>query len=93
MSEFNNLISMLNDKNDIILSQQTKIDELQAKYDELNNRAIGIALDQMTTAKLNYELQVRIDWAIGSLKLVNHALLYEHIDHIINLLDRTTNEQ
>ena len=39
------------------------------------------------------ELQARIDVAIGSLKLVNHALLYEHIDHIINLLDGTTNEQ
>ena len=39
-------------------------DELQAKYDELNNRATGIALDQMTTAKLNYELQGRIDEAM-----------------------------
>ena len=37
MSEFNNLISMLNDKNDIILSQQAKIDELQARIDSLTN--------------------------------------------------------
>ena len=34
MSEFNNLISMLNDKNDIILSKQAKIDELQERVDE-----------------------------------------------------------
>lgn len=34
MSEFNNLISMLNDKNDIILSQQAKIDALQKRIDE-----------------------------------------------------------
>ena len=33
MSEFNNLIGMLNDKNDIILSQQAKIDELQGRID------------------------------------------------------------
>lgn len=39
------------------------------------------------------ELRKRIDLSIESLKLVNHALLYEHIDHIINLLDGTTNEQ
>ena len=32
---FKNLISMLNDKNDIILSQQAKIDELQARIAEL----------------------------------------------------------
>ena len=37
MSEFNNLISMLNDKNDIILSQQAKIDELQARIGSLIN--------------------------------------------------------
>ena len=67
MSEFNNLISMLNDKNDIILSQQAKIDELQAKYDELNNRATCVALDQMATTKLNCELQGRID------EIVNHV--------------------
>ena len=48
-------------------SQQAKIDELQAKYDELNNRATFVALDQMTTAKLNYELQARVD------EIVNHV--------------------
>ena len=37
MSEFNNLISMLNDINDIILSQQAKIDKLQARVDSLTN--------------------------------------------------------
>ena len=37
MSEFNNLVSMLNDKNDIILSQQAKIDELQSRVDEALN--------------------------------------------------------
>ena len=38
MSEFNNLISMLNDKNDIILSQQAKIDELQKRIDDASNK-------------------------------------------------------
>ena len=37
MSEFNNLIGMLNDKNDVILSQQARIDELQNKYDAMHN--------------------------------------------------------
>ena len=37
MREFNNLISTLNDKNDIILSQQAKIDELKARIDSLTN--------------------------------------------------------
>ena len=37
MSEFNNLISMLNDKNDIILSQQAKIDELGFKLSSIVN--------------------------------------------------------
>ena len=46
------------------MSARKERGELQAKYDELNNRATGIALDQMTTAKLNYELQGRIDEAV-----------------------------
>lgn len=46
------------------MSARKERDDLQAKYDELNNRATGIALDQMTTAKLNYELQGRIDEAM-----------------------------
>ena len=37
MSEFNNLVSMLNDKNDIILSQQAKIDELEFKLSSTVN--------------------------------------------------------
>ena len=62
-------------------SQQAKIDELQKKYDELNNRATGIALDQMTTAKLNYDLQGRIDEAMdyiaesGSVNLTSEIAL------------------
>ena len=68
-------------------SQQDKIDELQAKYDELNNRATGIALAQMTTAKLNYDLQGRIDEAMdyiaesGSVNLTSEIAL----NHILNL--------
>ena len=42
MSEFNNLISMLNDKNDIILSQQAKIDCMQVRIDGANERALSI---------------------------------------------------
>lgn len=40
--------------------QQKRIDELQQKYDDLNTRASQIAWDQMTTAKLNYELEVKL---------------------------------
>lgn len=54
-------------------SQQAKIDELQCKYDDLNNRTTGIALDQMTTAKLNYELQCRIDEALSALDRLQYS--------------------
>ena len=60
-------MSLLNHKNRMVDKIQAKIDELQAKYDELNNRATGVALDQMATAKLNYELQARVD------EIVNHV--------------------
>lgn len=63
--------------------QQAKIDDLQAKYDELNNRATGIALDQMTTAKLNYELQGRIDEAL--LKLTEKKIMY--VDIVAETID------
>ena len=49
MSEFNKMIGMLNDKNDIILSQQAKIDELKGRIDatekwiEENKKSIALS--------------------------------------------------
>ncbi len=40
--------------------QQVEVDSLQKKYDDLDNRATGIVLSQMDTAKLNYELQKQV---------------------------------
>lgn len=40
--------------------KQSQIDVLQKKYEDLNARASQIAWDQMTTAKLNYELEVKL---------------------------------
>lgn len=56
--------------------QQKQIDELQAKYDELNNRATSIALDQMKTAQLNYQLEQKI------------SELQARVDRAINLIER-----
>ena len=42
--------------------------EQQNRYDELDQRATGMAMDQMNTAKLNAELQKRID---AALQLIN----------------------
>ena len=74
-------------------SQQAKIDEFKKlrSFDEMAINQLSQA-NQVWQIKCD-ELQGRIDGAIGSLNLVNHAMLYEHIDHIINLLDGTTNEQ
>ena len=78
MSEFNNLVSMLNDKNDIILSQQAKIDELEFKLsstvNNFDNSCKTIAIHQkflddadvankFLTDKID-ELQGRIDEAM-----------------------------
>ena len=53
MSEFNNLVSMLNDKNDIILSQQAKIDELQARVVELTKALSEVQM--MSHKSISYE--------------------------------------
>ena len=56
MSEFNNLIGMLNDKNDIILSQQAKIDELQKRIDEAMKMLAhgeGYGYEQCTRLAIN----------------------------------------
>ena len=74
-------------------SQQAKIDELKMSNHHLSVQLADSNAHYDHVKKERDELQGRIDRAIGSLKLVNHALLYEHIDHIINLLDGTTNEQ
>lgn len=61
-----------------VQGRQKTIDELKAKYDELNNRATCIALDQMTTAKLNYELQKRIDDITQKLNNIKNDTLRSH---------------
>ena len=85
MSEFNNLVSMLNDKNDIILSQQAKIDELEFKLsstvNNFDNSCKTIAIHQkflddadvankFLTDKID-ELQARVD----SLTNINESLV------------------
>lgn len=42
-------------------SQQAKVEELQNQVTDLDNRATQYALDEMATAKLNGELQKRVD--------------------------------
>jgi polyhydroxyalkanoate synthesis regulator phasin len=42
-------------------AQQSKVDELQKQVTDLDNRATKYALDAMATAKLNAELQKRVD--------------------------------
>ena len=64
MSEFNNLISMLNDKNDIILSQQAKIDELQAKAQMCRDEKTHAISRWSALCKERDELQARIDKVI-----------------------------
>ena len=85
MSEFNNLVSMLNDKNDIILSQQAKIDELEFKLSSIVNnfdnscKTISIhqkflddadVANKFLTDKID-ELQARVD----SLTNINESLV------------------
>lgn len=57
---------------------QTKIAELRKKYDNLNNRATGIVLSQMDTAKLNYELQCRIDEVLKACNKLRTDSIREH---------------
>ena len=42
-------------------SRQNEVDELQKQVTDLDNRATKYALDAMATAKLNAELQKRVD--------------------------------
>lgn len=44
--------------------QQAKVEELQKQVTDLDNRATQYVLDEMATAKLNGELQKRVDAAI-----------------------------
>lgn len=47
---------------------QDKINGLQEQVDDLDNRATQYAFDEMVTAKLNAELQKRVDAAIQEIK-------------------------
>ena len=51
--------------------QQTKVDDLQKQVTDLDNRATKYALDAMATAKLNAELQKRVDAAFRVLSRLN----------------------
>lgn len=80
MSEFDNLISMLNDKNDIILSQQAKIDEFKKLR----------SLDEMAINQLSQANQV---WQIKSDEL--QARIDDHdlkLELFINELEKTYRE-
>lgn len=98
MSEFNNLISMLNDKNDIILSQQAKIDELEFKLsstvNNFDNSCKTIAIYQkflddadvankFLTDKID-ELQARID---GALEKCYIGIRKQGGDHYLELVE------
>ena len=70
-----------------VQGRQKTIDELQAKYDELNNRATGVALDQMATAKLNYELQARVDETLKILKVWDDQSYRDDMDQLIGEIE------
>lgn len=89
MSEFNNLISMLNEKNDIILSQQAKIEEINKTIVLLN---AGLRKNKANKHKLlakNIELQKRIDEALRH--VVDHGG-YDDLTHVINILKGNKDE-
>lgn len=98
MSEFNNLISMLNDKNDIILSQQAKIDELEFNLsyavNNFDNSCKTIDIHQkflddadvdnkFLTDKID-ELQARID---GALEKCYIGIRKQGGDHYLELVE------
>ena len=62
--------------------QQTKVDELQKQVTDLDNRATKYALDAMATAKLNAELQKRVDELQTAFKqlieMENESISFEH---------------
>ncbi|HAV4224629.1 TPA: hypothetical protein JIQ06_000785 [Acinetobacter baumannii] len=62
---------------ELIQSLQSKSEKLQKQVTDLDNRATQYALDEMATAKLNGELQKRVDAALGHLDDVNFPPDYE----------------
>lgn len=50
-------------------ARQTKVDDLQKQVTDLDNRATKYALDAMATAKLNAELQKRVDAALKMISI------------------------
>lgn len=63
-------------------SRQTEVDELQKQVTDLDNRATKYALDAMATAKLNAELQKRVDELQTAFKqlieMENESISFEH---------------
>ncbi|ENU89236.1 hypothetical protein F972_01491 [Acinetobacter sp. CIP 102529] len=63
-------------------ARQTKVDELQKQVTDLDNRATKYALDAMATAKLNAELQKRVDELQTAFKqlieMENESISFEH---------------
>ena len=71
--------------------QQSKVDELQKQVTDLDNRATKYALDAMATAKLNAELQKRLDAAIyllTSIKAENDLWGCDQVERQIELLEQ-----
>ena len=98
MSEFNNLISMLNDKNDIILSQQAKIDGLKKQLTRLGYTDNGAKLMKPPLGKTPDfglvsiqrdkidELQARIDEALNMLCKLQHSSSERIYNDVGNIL-------
>ncbi|WP_407503906.1 hypothetical protein [Acinetobacter baumannii] len=67
--------------------QQAKVEELQKQVTDLDNRATQYALDEMATAKLNGELQKRVDAAKHYLGNIFTGDSIEDECHLKDLLD------
>ena len=59
--------------------QQSKVDELQKQVTDLDNRATKYALDAMATAKLNAELQKRVDSALKVVQSMRNEVKHGHL--------------
>ena len=70
--------------------RQTEVDELQKQVTDLDNRATKYALDAMATAKLNAELQKRVDAAKYYMKnifSVDAEVDQCHLGDLLDILD------
>lgn len=61
---------------ELIQSLQSKSEKLQKQVTDLDNRATQYALDEMATAKLNGELQKRVDALTQTMEEVLEEMKY-----------------